>query len=193
MKKYRTTKEYQEGGIGPKKKKTVAASKKKTSSAYEARRAESRKQSEENANLTRRQMSINRANRMLENPDAYETSQQRASSPTYKTVSGEIRGISSAERAGVSKGTVGSMTPEAAKRSEAAMKKRPTAPAAKAPAAPARKPGELSPETKAAIERGKSSGASIGKAAGEYTMDEARRKRMKLAFGGMLPKIIKQK
>jgi len=187
-------KKYQEGGpVDPKNKKKVAAAKGKTSTAYEKRREESRKQQEANANLTRRQMAINKANRMLAQPDIYETSQQRASSPTYMTVSGEKRGISSAERAGVSKGTVGSMTPEAAKRSEAAMKKRPTAPAAKAPAAPARKPGELSPATKAAIEKGKTSGAAIGKAAGEYTMDEARRKRMKLAGGGMVSKMIKRK
>lgn len=177
-------KKYQAGGIGPKKK----AAKGQTSAAYEKRRQESREQSEANANLVRRQMAINKANRMMEKPDVYETSQQRASSPTYKTVSGEKRGISSAERAGVSKGTVGSMTPEAAKRSEAAMKKPATTAAPKAQAAPARKAGELSPATKAAIEAGKGRGAAIGKSAGEYTLEDARKRKMNLKYGGMIPK-----
>jgi len=185
-------KKYANGGpVDPDKKKKVAAAKGKTSAAYEARRAESRKQSEENANLTRRQMEINKRTRMEQNPEAY--SKARATTPQYKQVSGRAQGISTAEVKGASKGTVGAMTPEAAKRSEAAMKNRPTAPAAKAPVAPARKPGELSPATKAAIEKGKTSGAAIGKAAGEYTMDEARRKRMKLAGGGMVSKMIKRK
>ena len=177
-------KKYQAGGVGPKKK----AAKGQTSSAYEKRRQESREQQEANANLVRRQMAINKANRMMEKPDVYETSQQRASSPTYKTVSGEKRGISSAERAGVSKGTVGSMTPEAAKRSEAAMKKPATTAAPKAQAAPARKAGELSPATKAAIEAGKGRGAAIGKQVGEATLEDARKRGMKLKYGGMIPK-----
>jgi hypothetical protein len=177
-------KKYQAGGIGPKKK----AAKGQTSAAYEKRRQESREQQEANANLVRRQMAINKANRMMEKPDVYETSQQRASSPTYKTVSGEKRGISSAERAGVSKGTVGSMTPEAAKRSEAAMKKPATTAAPKAQAAPARKAGELSPATKAAIEAGKGRGAAIGKSVGEYTLEDARKRGMNLKYGGMIPK-----
>lgn len=177
-------KKYQAGGIGPKK----AAAKGKTSAAYEKRRQESREQSEANANLVRRQMAINKANRMLEQPEAYATSQQRAASPTYKTVSGQKQGISSAERAGASKGTVGSMTPEAAKRSEAAMKKPATTAAPKAQVAPARKPGELSPATKAAIEAGKGKGAAIGKAAGEYTMEDARKRGLNLKYGGMIPK-----
>ena len=112
-------KKYQAGGIGPKKK----AAKAQTSTAYEKRREESRAQQESNADLVRRQMKINQANKMMANPSAYETALGRAGSPAYKTVSGQMQGISSAERAGASKGTVGSMTPEAAKRSEAAMKK----------------------------------------------------------------------
>ena len=177
-------KKYQAGGIGPKKK----AAKGQTSAAYEKRRQESREQQEANANLVRRQMKINQANKMMANPSAYETSLGRASSPTYKTVSGEKRGISSAERAGVSKGTVGSMTPEAAKRSEAAMKKPATTAAPKAEASPARKAGELSPATKAAIEAGKGRGAAIGKSVGEYTLEDARKRGMNLKYGGMIPK-----
>ena len=177
-------KKYQAGGIGPKKK----AAKAQTSTAYEKRREESRAQQESNADLVRRQMKINQANKMMANPSAYETALGRAGSPAYKTVSGQMQGISSAERAGASKGTVGSMTPEAAKRSEAAMKKPATTAAPKAQAAPVRKAGELSPATKAAIEAGKAQGAAIGKKAGEYTMEEARKRGMTLKYGGMIPK-----
>jgi hypothetical protein len=185
-------KKYANGGpVDPDKKKKVAAAKGKTSAAYEARRAESRKQSEENANLTRRQMEINKRTRMEQNPEAY--SKARATTPQYKQVSGRAQGISTAEVKGASKGTVGAMTPEAAKRSEAAMKNRPTAPAAKAPVAPARKPGELSPETKAAIEKGKARSVELGKKAADFTMEEARRKGMQLKGGGSLAKLLKRK
>jgi hypothetical protein len=177
-------KKYQAGGIGPKKKDIKG----KGSAAYEKRREESRTQMEADANVVRRQMAINKANRQLQDPKGYETTQGRASSPTYKTVSGEKRGISSAERSGASKGTVGSMTPQAAKRSEAAMKKPAATATPKATPAPARKSGELSPATKAAIEAGKGRGSAIGKAAGEYTLEEARKRGLTLKYGGMVPK-----
>ena len=184
MKKYRTA-SYADGGVNGGKKKKV---KKETSSAYEANRQKNREESEASANLVRRQMAINRANQKLANPEAYETQQQRAASPAYKTVSGRAQGISSSERAGASMGTVGSMTPEAAKRSEAAMKKPATAAAPAPAAAPVRTPGGISPETQRKIEAGKSRSAELGKQAMTFTMEEAKRKGYKLKYGGMIKK-----
>jgi hypothetical protein len=99
--------------------------------------------------------------------------------PVYKT--GETMGY--AKNREISAGPGYTMKPEAPK-SRVAKSGVPT---------PSPKQTGLSAQTKAAIEKGKTSGAAIGKSAGEYTMDEARRKRMKLAGGGMVSKMIKRK
>jgi len=159
---FKMMKKYQAGGtVGDKKRKVVKGS---GSSAYEARRKESREESEANANVVRRQNAINRSNRMLDNPEAYESQQQRAASPAYKTVSGQMQGISSAERAAASKGTVGTMTPTAAKRSEKNIKNPPVEEAPKRTPGPVRKPGELSAETLRAIQLGFTPEANLRRA-----------------------------
>jgi hypothetical protein len=159
---------YQMGGkppvkpIVPDKKKELL--KGKGSTAYEARRAESRKQMEADANVVRRQEAINRANKVMASPAFSELQKQRAASPSYKTVSGQKQGISSAERAGASKGTVGSMTPTAAKRSEKNIKNPPAQAAPKRAPEPARAPGTLRPETIRAIEMGFTPEANLRRA-----------------------------
>jgi hypothetical protein len=159
---------YQMGGkppikpIVPDKKKELI--KGKGSTAYETRREESRKQMEADANVVRRQNKINQASRMLDNPEAYKSQQQRAASPAYKTVSGQMQGISSAERAGASKGTVGRMTAEAAKRSEKNIKNPPVQAAPKRMPEPARAPGTLRPETIRAIQMGFTPEANLRRA-----------------------------
>jgi hypothetical protein len=159
---------YQMGGkppikpIVPDKKKELL--KGKGSAAYEARRAESRKQMEADANVVRRQEAINRANKVMASPAFSELQKQRAASPSYKTVSGQKQGISSAERAGASKGTVGSMTPTAAKRSEKNIKNPPVQAAPKRAPEPARAPGTLRPETIRAIEMGFTPEANLRRA-----------------------------
>jgi hypothetical protein len=184
-------KKYANGGPVDPKKKKAAAAKAKTSSAYEARRAESRKEQEAGANLTRRQMEINKRVRMEQNPEAY--NRALATTPQYKQVSGRAQGISSAEIKSGAQGPVGAMTPEAAKKAEArATKPSVTVQSTKAPA-PAVKPGELKPETKAAIEKGKSRSAELGKKSADYTMEEARRKGWQLKNGGSLAKMLKRK
>lgn len=176
---------YEGGGpIGPKGK----GASKGASSAYEANRIKKQKEQEENANVVRRQNAINRANRQLANPNAYETSQQRASSPTYKSVSGERVGISSAERAGASQGLVGSRTPESAKRVYKAETATPSNETTAPKPAPARKPGELSEETKKAVASGESRSREIGKSQGEYTMEDAKKRGIKMKYGGMIPR-----
>lgn len=185
-------KKYANGGpVDPDKKKKVAAAKGKTSSAYEARRAESRKEQESGANLTRRQMEINQRVRMEQNPEAY---RKALSTPAYyKPVGGGTQGISSAEIKSGAQGPVGAMTPEAAKKAEArATKPSVTVQSSKAPA-PAVKAGELKPETKAAIEKGKAKSSELGKKAADYTMEEARRKGWQLKGGGSLAKLLKRK
>jgi hypothetical protein len=172
-------KKYANGGpVDPdKKKKNVAAAKGKTSSAYEARRAESRQKQEAGANITRRQTEINKRVRMEQNPEAY--NKALAVPAYYKPVGGGTQGISSAEIKSGAKGPVGAMTPEAAKRAEAnAMRPAATVQPAKPSSAP-RKPGELSPETKAAIEKGK------GRVSPSSPVPEKRRS---FGKGGMLPK-----
>jgi hypothetical protein len=158
---FKMMKKYQAGGKIDKKKELLKG---KGSAAYEARRAESRKQMEADANVVRRQEAINRASRMLDNPEAYKSQQQRAASPAYKTVSGQMQGISSAERAGASKGTVGTMTPTAAKRSEKNIKNPPVVEAPKRAPEPARKPGELSAETLRLIQLGFTPEANLRRA-----------------------------
>jgi hypothetical protein len=159
---------YQMGGkppikpIVPDKKKELL--KGKGSAAYEANRAESRKQMEADANVVRRQEAINRANKVMASPAFSELQKQRAASPSYKTVSGQKQGISSAERAGASKGTVGSMTPTAAKRSEKNIKNPPVQAAPKRAPEPARAPGTLRPETIRAIEMGFTPEANLRRA-----------------------------
>jgi hypothetical protein len=159
---------YQMGGkppikpIVPDPRKKLA--KEKGSDAYEARRQESRKEMEANANVVRRQSAINRANEVMASPAFSELQKQRAASPSYKTVSGQKQGISSAERAGASKGTVGSMTPSAAKRSEKNIKNPPVQAAPKRMPEPARAPGTLRPETIRAIELGFTPEANLRRA-----------------------------
>lgn len=159
---------YQMGGkppikpIVPDKKKELI--KGKGSTAYETRREESRKQMEADANVVRRQSAINRANDVMASPAFSELQKQRAASPSYKTVSGQKQGISSAERAGASKGTVGRMTAEAAKRSEKNIKNPPVQAAPKRMPEPARAPGTLRPETIRAIELGFTPEANLRRA-----------------------------
>jgi hypothetical protein len=119
---------------------------------------------EADANVVRRQEAINRANKVMASPAFSELQKQRAASPSYKTVSGQKQGISSAERAGASKGTVGSMTPTAAKRSEKNIKNPPVQAAPKRAPEPARAPGTLRPETIRAIQMGFTPEANLRRA-----------------------------
>jgi len=188
-------KKYANGGPVDPKRKPVAGKKavvkKGVSSEYEARREEARKKQEAGANLTRRQMEINKRVRMEQNPEAY--SKALSAPAFYNRVEGGTRGISSAEIKSDAKGPVGAMTPEAAKTAEArAMKPSVTVQSTKAPA-PAVKPGELKPETKDAIEKGKPRSVELGKKAADFTMEEARRKGWQLKGGGSLAKLMKRK
>jgi len=174
-------KKYANGGPVDPKKKPVAGKKavvkKGVSSEYEARREEARKKQEADANLVRRQMEINKRVRMEQNPEAY--NKALGTTPQYKQVGGSAQGISTAEIKSGAKGPVGAMTPQAAKRAQSeAMKPAVTVQSTKAPA-PALKPGELRPETKAAIERGK----------GRLSPSEpVLPKRKTYGKGGMMPK-----
>jgi hypothetical protein len=174
-------KKYANGGPVDPKKKPVAGKKavvkKGVSSEYEARREEARKKQEADANLVRRQMEINKRVRMEQNPEAY--NKALGTTPQYKQVGGRAQGISTAEIKSGAKGPVGAMTPQAAKRAQSeAMKPAVTVQSTKAPA-PALKPGELRPETKAAIERGK----------GRLSPSEpVLPKRKTYGKGGMMPK-----
>ena len=174
-------KKYANGGPVDPKKKPVAGKKavvkKGVSSEYEARREEARKKQEADANLVRRQMEINKRVRMEQNPEAY--NKALGTTPQYKQLGGRAQGISTAEIKSGAKGPVGAMTPQAAKRAQSeAMKPAVTVQSTKAPA-PALKPGELRPETKAAIERGK----------GRLSPSEpVLPKRKTYGKGGMMPK-----
>jgi hypothetical protein len=174
-------KKYANGGPVDPKRKPVAGKKavvkKGVSSEYEARREEARKKQEADANLVRRQMEINKRVRMEQNPEAY--NKALGTTPQYKQVGGGAQGISTAEIKSGAKGPVGAMTPQAAKRAQSeAMKPPVTVQYTKAPA-PALKPGELRPETKAAIERGK----------GRLSPSQpVLPKRKTYSKGGMLPK-----
>lgn len=175
-------KKYANGGPVDPKKKPVAGKKavvkKGVSSEYEARREESRKKQEADANLVRRQMEINKRVRMEQNPEAY--NKALGTTPQYKQVGGRSQGISTAEIKSGAKGPVGAMTPQAAKRAQSeAMKPTVTVQTTKATVTPALKPGELRPETKAAIERGK----------GRLSPSEpVLPKRKTYGKGGMMPK-----
>jgi hypothetical protein len=222
MKKYRTTKKYQEGGIGPKNKKKVEAAKEKTSAAYETRaqeveqakmvgtrRAEDLKIADKIKKDVRSEVgpgagrpSSNKGNVTLSaaktqtiskdgvrKPDSQKYTRGQLAEqfsgqkqqPVY--LKGETMGYAPGRE--ISRGA--GFTAKASMPSRDVQKSEVPTPAAKNT-----KPA-LSAEMQRRVAAGEDKSRAIGQKNFEFTMEDARRRGIRLNNGGMLPKIIKRK
>lgn len=162
-------KRYADGGVGPGGRRKKVA--KQPSAEYQAKREESRQAQKEKAQAVRAQGVYNRAASARAAGET-ERAGRIESKGFVDPVTGARQPVSAAQTATMGVSGAGAS-------SEAAIKRRPTG--VQSFPAPAAKPAAgMSAEDRA---------ARISREVGQYTMDEARKKGLKLMYGGKMKKM----